>query len=78
MARETALLALLCACAAAPTAASLGVTAAAWNDSFAFANTSLWTQSTDIEHCSDGACFQARVDHLSYGASGLLVCELRE
>lgn len=46
----------------------------AWNDTFASLNTSLWIASTDIEHCSDGACFQARPDHLSFSpTSGLTV-----
>ena len=44
---------------------------AAFNDSFASFNPALWTQQTDIEHCSDGACFQARIDHLAYGPDGL-------
>ena len=43
----------------------------AWNDSFRSFNASIWTQQTDIEHCNDGACFQARIDHLAYGADGL-------
>ena len=44
---------------------------AAWNDSFAVFDDSLWTQATDIEHCSDGACFIGRVDHLAYGPDGV-------
>ena len=42
-----------------------------FNDNFASYNSSLWTQNNDIEHCSDGACFEARPDHLVYGSSGL-------
>ena len=47
------------------------VAAAGWNDTFASFDESIWTQQTDIEHCNDGACFAARVDHLSYGAAGI-------
>ena len=54
--------ALLCAPAAT----------AAWSDDFTVYNASLWTQATDIEHCSDGACFQAAPDHLRYSPAGLL------
>ena len=45
--------------------------AASWSDTFTSYNSNLWSQSSDIEHCSDGACFEARPDHLLYGASGL-------
>ena len=45
--------------------------AAPWNDTFASFDASLWIQATDIEHCSDGACFAARVDHLAYGPEGV-------
>ena len=45
----------------------------AWNDTFDAFDSGIWTQQTDIEHCSDGACFEARVDHLSYGPSGLVM-----
>lgn len=40
-------------------------------DNFNSYNSSLWTQNNDIEHCNDGACFEARPDHLVYGANGL-------
>ena len=45
--------------------------AGAWNDTFDAYDATIWTQQTDIEHCSDGACFAARVDHISYGAEGI-------
>ena len=34
-------------------------------------NATLWTQQSDVEHCNDGACFNARPDHITYGAAGL-------
>ena len=34
-------------------------------------NSKLWSQQSDIEHCSDGACCQMRPDHLLYGQPGL-------
>ena len=43
----------------------------AWADDFRALNSSLWTLSSDVEHCSDGACFLARPDHASFGAGGL-------
>ena len=45
----------------------------AWTDSFAHYNASLWVLSTDIEHCSDGACFLARPDHATFGKEGLTI-----
>jgi beta-glucanase (GH16 family) len=41
--------------------------------SFTSFNDTIWTQQTDIEHCNDGACFQARPDHLHYSPAGLTV-----
>jgi hypothetical protein len=68
--QEMALRFGLLALAAFPTAAPA---ASAWSDDFATFNASLWTQQTDVEHCNDGACFNARPDHLSYGPRGLEV-----
>ena len=47
--------------------------AAGWSDDFSSFNASLWSQATDIEHCTDGACFKASPDHLRYSPAGLLV-----
>ena len=47
--------------------------ALAWTDDFSTFNSTLWSQQTDIEHCNDGACFEARPDHLKYGSTGLIV-----
>jgi hypothetical protein len=61
----------------APTVALVGALAVgsaqnvAWTDAFGTFNSSIWTQQTDVEHCSDGACFAARVDRIRYGAGGL-------
>lgn len=57
-----AVLALARAAAGAPTT---------WADDFTSYDSALWVQQTDIEHCSDGACFLASPDHLHYGKAGL-------
>ena len=56
---------LLIAAAAATAAAT------SWTDDFATFNPALWSQQSDVEHCSDGACCQMRPDHLLYGPAGL-------
>ena len=71
VAAPAAPVALRGAAAPAPALAVRRPAAAAWNDSFISFDASLWTQQTDIEHCGDGACFAARVDHISYGAAGI-------
>jgi hypothetical protein len=54
-------------------AAGAGAAAASsWSDNFSAYDPALWVQSNDeIMHCTDGACFSARPDHLAYSPAGL-------
>ena len=61
-----------CVLRAAAALAGLAAARSAWVDNFTDFDASIWAQATDIEHCTDGACFQARVDHLHYGPGGLV------
>ena len=52
--------------------AAVAAAASSWSDDFSSYDSSKWTQVTEIGHCED-ACVQDRVDHLAYGAAGLVM-----